>query len=327
MVAVPVFLSLQLVGGDDPVPDANSRNRFPQFVANASATVATPRWRMVSAVALVFLGLATGGTEVNGQETPSSTAKQPPAIDSPDAWQASYTRQKLVTADGTEHAYRLRFPDGFAEGETSQYPLVLLLHGAGERGSDNEAQLVHGAIEFARPERQGNNPCFVLVPQVPTGERWVDVDWSQPGGAGTFPDKDSPAFAAAIAMIKQWIEGGRVDPNRVYVTGLSMGGYGTWYAGAAHRDLFAAAAPICGGGDPSWAKRYAGLPIWAFHGSEDKAVPVVRTQEMIAALNAAGQQPPAVYTEYPGGGHDVWTQTFRRDDFFGWLFSQRRTDR
>lgn len=236
-----------------------------------------------------------------------------------------YTEQTFVDAEGKKHRYRLLFPTGYDKDENKKYPLVLMLHGAGERGDDNFAQLKHGAIEFARPDRQAEYPCFVLVPQVPKEQKWVDTDWSHAEGKGTFPDSHSPAYAAALGAVKTWLDSGRVDPARVYVTGLSMGGYGTWYASAASKDIFAAAAPICGGGDPSWAKRYEGMPIWAFHGSEDQAVPVGRSQEMIEALAKVEHKPEAIYTEYEGGGHNVWTETYRRDDFFRWLFSQTRS--
>jgi predicted peptidase len=103
-----------------------------------------------------------------------------------------------------------------------------------------------------------------------------------------------------------------------------MGGYGSWFAGAHASDLFAAMAPVCGGGDPEWAKRYAKMPIWTFHGTDDAVVPVARSREMIEALQQAGQEPPPIYTEYEGGLHDVWTETYQRDDLFQWLFSQRR---
>jgi predicted peptidase len=255
----------------------------------------------------------------------AATGQEPAA--KADDWQASYSSQTFTDAEGKSHAYRLRFPDGFQEGESKKYPLVLMLHGAGERGADNAAQLKHGAVEFARQDRQAKYPCFVLVPQVPIGQRWAEVDWSLPSGVGSAIEQDSPAFAAALGMVKQWIASNRVDPDRIYVTGLSMGGYGTWYAGGAHRDLLAAIAPICGGGDPAWAPRYAGLPIWNFHGTEDKAVPISRSQEMIEALKKAGQKPEPIYTVYEGGGHDVWTETYRRDDFFEWLFAQKRTPR
>jgi len=238
---------------------------------------------------------------------------------------AGYTEQTFVDSAGEKHRYRLLFPLGFDADAKQQYPLILMLHGAGERGDDNFAQLKHGAVEFARAERQRENPCFVLVPQVPKDQKWVDTDWSRDKGSGSFPSEHSPAYAAALGAVKSWIKGGRVDPERVYVTGLSMGGYGTWYASAASSDIFAAAVPICGGGDPTWSAKYVGMPIWAFHGSEDKAVPVGRSREMMDALKQAGQKPAPIYTEYEGAGHDVWTQTYRRDDLYQWLFSQKRS--
>ncbi len=274
------------------------------------------------ALMVVWVGLAGGllSSRVEAADKPAES----PSSDSP---LAAYTEQTYTDAEGVQHRYRLSFPAGYRSDATTQYPLVLLLHGAGERGDDNAAQLVHGATEFASAERQAEYPCFVLVPQVPSGEKWVDVDWGDSGGVGTFPETASPAFAAAVGMIKTWIDAGRVDPSRIYVTGLSMGGYGTWYAGAQAKELFAAIAPICGGGDPGWADRYQGLPIWAFHGSDDRAVPVARSREMIKALQDADHEPVALYTEYEGGPHNVWTRTFARDDFFAWLFKQQRTKR
>jgi predicted peptidase len=99
-----------------------------------------------------------------------------------------------------------------------------------------------------------------------------------------------------------------------------MGGYGTWYASVAEGSPFVAAAPICGGGDPSWAKRFVDYPLWVFHGDQDQAVPVERSREMVAAIKEAGGEPK--YTEYAGVGHDSWTQTYANNDFFTWLFAQ-----
>ncbi len=238
---------------------------------------------------------------------------------------AKYTQQTVVDSSGQTHRYRLLMPDGFDPAGDQVYPLVLLLHGAGERGDDNEAQLVHGAAEFAHEDRQREYPCFVLAPQVPQGKRWVEIDWNLPSGSGQFTETPTPSMVGALAAVQHWLDSSRVDPDRVYVTGISMGGYGTWYAAAQSRDLFAAAVPICGGGDPDWAKRYRGLPIWNFHGDADSAVPVVRSREIIAALQDAGQEPAAIYTEYPGAGHLIWADTYARDDLFQWLFSQRRS--
>ncbi len=128
----------------------------------------------------------------------------------------------------------------------------------------------------------------------------------------------------ALGILKSWTDTGRADLARLYIAGLSMGGYGTWYASAIDNRPFAAAVPICGGGDPDWAQRYAGLPIWTFHGDADTAVPVGRSREMIAALKAVKHTPEPIYTEIAGGPHDVWTDAFKRDDLFQWLFSQQK---
>jgi poly(3-hydroxybutyrate) depolymerase len=234
-----------------------------------------------------------------------------------DTWQDGFARKEHSSGDTTLR-YRLLEPPAPADG--GPLPLVLFLHGAGERGDDNAAQLKHGAIEFQR--RQKQNPCFVLIPQCPEGKRWVEVDWGGKVGTGTFPAEPSVPLAQSIEVVDALIASGAVDPDRVYVTGLSMGGYGTWYAAGMPGGRFAAAAPMCGGGDPLWAARYRDLPVWAFHGDRDEAVPPGRSREMIDAVRTAGGQPK--YTEYQGVGHDCWTQTYVDDAFHAWLFSQRR---
>jgi len=232
------------------------------------------------------------------------------------AWQESFARDERQS-DGATLRYRLFTPQPAPGG--GKPPLVLFLHGAGERGDDNAAQLKHGVGEFHR--RQAKHPCLVLVPQCPEGRKWVEVDWGGGGGAGTFPAEPSEPLRLTLEVVDGLIAAGKVDPDRVYVTGLSMGGYGTWYAAGMPGSRFAAAAPICGGGDPAWAKRYLGLPVWAFHGDDDRAVPVGRSREMIEAIRAAGGDPK--YTEYPGVGHDSWTRTYADDAFHAWLFAQR----
>jgi predicted peptidase len=236
----------------------------------------------------------------------------------PAAWHESFERDERQSG-GAKLRYRLFMPEATADG--AKLPLVLFLHGAGERGDDNAAQLKHGVVEFHR--RQAKHPCLVLVPQCPAGQKWVEVDWNDQGGAGTFPAEPSEPLKLALEVLDGLIAAGKVDPDRVYVTGLSMGGYGTWYAAGMPGSRFAAAAPVCGGGDPDWAKRYVGLPVWAFHGEDDRAVPVGRSREMIEAIRAAGGQPK--YTEYPAVGHDSWTPTYADDAFHAWLFAQRRS--
>jgi predicted peptidase len=214
--------------------------------------------------------------------------------------------------------YRLLKPKAYDARQ--KYPLVIFLHGAGERGDDNLKQLVHGMNDFASDEIMAKYPAFVLAPQCPEGKKWSEVDWS--AKSSTLPAEISPALGATIKAADTLQKEFTIDPKRIYITGLSMGGYGTWDALARRPELFAAAAPICGGGDPTFAVKMKDVPIWAFHGDDDKAVPVGRSREMIEALKAAGGQPK--YTEYPGVGHNSWARTYSDPALYEWLFAQRR---
>jgi predicted peptidase len=222
-------------------------------------------------------------------------------------------------AAGTKLLYRLLKPKDYDA--TKKYPLVLFLHGAGERGNNNSAQLVHGMADFASDKIMASYPAFVLAPQCPAGDKWVDVDWS--AAKHDMPEKPASPMRLTLAVIEKLRKEFSIDSDRLYITGLSMGGYGSWDAIQRHPNLFAAAAPICGGGDPKLAGKIAKLPIWAFHGDKDTAVKVERSREMIDAIKAAGGSPK--YTEYPGVGHDSWTATYKNPEFYQWLFAQRRS--
>jgi predicted peptidase len=214
--------------------------------------------------------------------------------------------------------YRLLKPKGYDA--SRKYPLVIFLHGAGERGDDNAKQLVHGMNDFAADEIMVKYPAFVFAPQCPAEQKWADVDWS--AKSNTLPEKPSPSLAATLQAVEALRMEFSIDEKRIYITGLSMGGYGTWDAISRRPELFAAAVPICGGGDPELAKQMQVVAIWAFHGDNDEAVPVHRSREMVAALKAAGAHPK--YTEYPGVGHDSWTQTYRDPALYAWLFAQKK---
>ncbi|HEX5105856.1 MAG TPA: prolyl oligopeptidase family serine peptidase [Pirellulaceae bacterium] len=214
--------------------------------------------------------------------------------------------------------YRLLKPQDL--GARQKYPLVLFLHGAGERGNDNVKQLVHGMNDFASDEIMAKHPAFVVAPQCPEDRKWVEVDWTL--DAHTLPESPSVSLEATIRLIESLQKEFTIDASRIYITGLSMGGYGTWDALARWPELFAAAAPICGGGDPAVAARFKDVPIWVFQGDEDTAVKPKRSREMVEALKAAGGQPK--YTEYPGVAHDSWTQTYADPTLHEWLFSQRK---
>jgi predicted peptidase len=227
--------------------------------------------------------------------------------------------EKRVFKDGKASLpYRLMKPADYDK--ASRYPLVVFLHGAGERGTDNDKQLVHGVAEFARAANRKKYPCFLIAPQCPDGKRWVEVDWS--AKSHTQPLEPSEPARLVLGSIEAVKKEFSIDTKRIYLTGLSMGGFGTWDLLARQPKLFAAAIPICGGGDPATAKKIAKIPIWAFHGDRDGAVIPQRSREMMAALEKAGGKPK--YTEYRGVGHDSWTRTYRDPAVLAWLFQQKQ---
>jgi predicted peptidase len=226
--------------------------------------------------------------------------------------------RQYASAEGDVLNYRLLKPKDFKP--TGDYPLVIFLHGAGERGDDNKAQLVHGMKEFCKPEWREKFKCYVLAPQCPNDHKWADVDWALPNVK--LPEKISRDLELTLQVVDQMLEASAVDKNRIYITGLSMGGYGTWDALVRRPDLFAAAMPICGGADPNTATKIKHVPIACFHGAKDTVVTPDKSSKMIEALRAAGSKP--VYVEYPDVGHDSWTETYATEDNIQWLFDQRR---
>lgn len=221
-------------------------------------------------------------------------------------------------ADGNVLRYRLLEPENYDP--STKYPLVLFLHGAGERGEDNRRQLIHGAGDLVRPGMRKQHPAFVVAPQCPEGQKWVDVPWD--GKSHSLPEQESDAMSLILQLLGELPKEFSIDQNRVYVTGLSMGGFGTWDLLARKPELVAAAIPICGGGDPKYVDRYKDVPIWVFHGGSDEAVDVKRSREMVAALEAAGGRP--IYTEYPEVGHNSWAATYANRAVWDWLFAQHK---
>jgi len=217
--------------------------------------------------------------------------------------------------------YRMLAPLEVAEGE--RYPLVVFLHGAGERGDDNVAQLKYLPTWLSAPKARAKHPCFLIAPQCPKNQKWSSAHWAekQPRMAEQPVDE----MATVIALIEHVMATQPIDPDRVYLTGLSMGGFGTWELAMRRPAMFAAVAPICGGGDATQAAKLKDVPVWAWHGDKDRAVPVTRTRELIEALRAAGGEPR--YTELRGVGHDSWTAAYTREDgVVPWMFAQRRGD-
>ncbi len=216
-------------------------------------------------------------------------------------------------------AYRLMKPATLEPGK--QYPLVVFLHGAGERGNDNAKQLAYLPTWLAEPEMREKFPCYVVAPQCPDGRVWGSLDWRQK--KTNYDEQLTDELAAVVAIVEQLIASEAIDADRVYLTGLSMGGYGTWELATRRRDLFAAAAPLCGGGDATQVKPLVDLPLWAWHGDQDPVIDIERSREMIAAIKAAGGTPR--FTEVRGGGHAIWGPAYRNEDgLLPWLFEQKR---
>jgi predicted peptidase len=219
---------------------------------------------------------------------------------------------------GKTLSYRLLKPKDYDAQQ--KYPLVLFLHGAGERGADNEVQLKHCVRVFAKDENRAKYPCFVAVPQCPDKAKWTNVDWNK--DAHTQPAQPAEPMRLALEMTAALQKEFSLDPQRLYVAGLSMGGFGAWDVIARFPDKFAAAVPICGGGDEKTAPLIAQIPIWAFHGAKDPVVKPARTRNMIEAIKKAGGAPK--FTEYPDAGHDSWTQAFNDPALLEWMFAQKK---
>jgi len=195
--------------------------------------------------------------------------------------------------------YLLFLPEGY--GKTKQrWPLMLFLHGAGESGTNLVKVKTHGPPKIV--DSKPDFPFILVSPQSP--------------GRGWNPD-------SLNALLDRIIRKYRVDKDRVYLTGLSMGGYGTWALAAAHPEKFAAIVPICGGGNPVDAKKLARVPIWVFHGAKDPTVPVDRSKEMVEAIRNAGGD--VKFTIYPEAGHDSWTETYDNPQLYKWLLEHKRS--
>jgi predicted peptidase len=232
-------------------------------------------------------------------------------------WQTLLDKRTFTGERGGKLPYRLLKPDDYDAKKS--YPLVVFLHGAGERGSDNDKQLIHGVAEFVRDENRKKYPCFLIAPQCPDGKKWVEVDWG--AASHHMPAEPSQSEALVLELIAALQKEYSIDAKRIYVTGLSMGGFGTWDLICRKPGLFAAAVPVCGGGDEMQAAKIAQLPIWAFHGAKDDAVKVSRTRNMIEAIKKAGGHPK--YTEYPKEGHASWVPAYKDAEMMKWLFEQK----
>ena len=229
----------------------------------------------------------------------SGCASQMRAVPAQTGQYAQTFAQQAPAALGIK--YLLYVPESYNQ-TRKPFPLVLFMHGAGERGDDLEVLRKHGPPRLVAEGKQF--PCIIVSPQCPTNAWWPT---------------QVPTLEALLDEIERTYY---VDKDRVYVTGLSMGGFGTWALAFDQPDRFAALAPICGRGDPAKAALIAQVPTWVFHGAKDTTVPLQNSQDMVDALKAAGGDPK--FTIYPDAGHDSWTATYNNPEFWAWMLAQKR---
>ncbi|WP_232056078.1 carboxylesterase family protein [Tuwongella immobilis] len=218
-----------------------------------------------------------------------------------------FLNREFKNSDGTISKYVIFVPHDYSP--EKPVPTILFLHGSGETGTDGLKQTTVGLPNAIRKQEK-TFPFLTIMPQAspvsPVRDRWFA---GQPNG-----DR-------AMAILKEVEQEFKVDSKRIYLTGLSMGGFGTWNLAAAYPKRFAAIVPVCGGGDPKSAEKIKEIPCWCFHGDEDKAVNVKLSREMIQALKAAGANPK--YTEYPGVGHNSWDAAYGTAELYPWLLSHQ----
>jgi predicted peptidase len=220
---------------------------------------------------------------------PASRAEDQPAAQTP----RQLNRDVKVTMN-----YLVYLPKDYQQ--QASWPLLVFLHGAGERGDNLDLVKKHGPpklIEAGKPF-----PFIVVSPQCPKDHWWEPFELS--------------------ALLDEIVEKYKVDQDRVYLTGLSMGGFGTWALAAYAPSRFAALAPICGGGDPIAARRVGQVPVWVFHGAKDPVVPLERSEKMVEAMKRFGGN--VKFTVYPEAGHDAWTETYANPELYEWLLQQKR---
>jgi predicted peptidase len=238
---------------------------------------------------------------------------------------AQYEKRSFKTSFDSTLSYRILYPKDFDA--TKKYPLVVFLHGAGERGDDNEQQLTHGANLFLKPTNRDSFPCIVVFPQCPKHDYWSSVKIDRTTTPYQFDfdytRKATNALASVADLVYSLKDNNYVDPTRIYIMGLSMGGMGTFEIAARQPKLFAAAISICGGGDTlHLPRRIRRIPFWVLHGTADPVVGVKESQRMVAALTK--RKASVKYSEYPNVGHGSWTNAFAEPQLLQWLFSNKK---
>ena len=238
------------------------------------------------------------------------------------AAQERYAKCELMV-DGDTLRYCALAPQKVEQDKS--YPLVVFLHGAGERGEDNQAQLFHGSQQFLNPVNREKYPCYVVFPQCPSGKygAYINRPNSLIPQEMTIQEQPSAFVSQVHQLITKYLAEQRVDPRRVYVIGLSMGAMATYDMVIRYPELFAAAVPICGSVNPLRITEAVKHTKWSiYHGDADTTVPLDGSREAYRKLRAVGAE--VKYTEFPGVAHGSWNPAFSTPDFMSWLFAQHR---
>jgi predicted peptidase len=235
-----------------------------------------------------------------------------------------YQKHLLVNKNDTL-PYRLLLPKNYDA--TKKYPLLMVLHGSGERGNDNEAQLVHGAKTFLQNEFRNKYAAIIVFPQCSQNSYWSNVDIKQDSTGKpnfVFNANGAPTVAMKLAqqLLFQLIKQYAVNTKQVYIGGLSMGGMGTFEIVRRNPLTFAAAFPICGGANPATAQQLSKVKWWVFHGAKDDVVPAQKSIAMVAALKKVNAS--VKFTLYPEANHNSWDAAFANPALFAWLFAQKK---
>lgn len=238
---------------------------------------------------------------------------------------SEYEKQTYTALSGQVLPYRVLYPKNYDR--SRRYPLVVVLHGSGERGVDNEKQLALGSDLFLEKSVRDRFPAIVVFPQCPPDSFWASVTFDRRTRPYTIEfqanNNLTRPLQAVVDLVQKFKTDGLVDSNRLYLLGLSMGGMGVFETLAHYPDLFAGAVSICGGGNPELADAYARkVKLWIFHGGSDSAVNVAYSRRMVSRLKAL--KAAVRYTEYPGVDHESWEPTFADPQLLPWLFAQHK---
>ena len=222
-------------------------------------------------------------------------------------------------SNGAKLPYRLFKPDNYDP--NASYPLIIFLHGAGSRGTDNVKHMTNCQfLTLISGENRVKHPAFLIAPQCPAGKRWCETDWSARTAHKT-PAVPSESMACLLELVDELRKEFPLDKSRLYVLGTSMGGYGTCDFVCRRGNEVAAYVPVCGGADNEKICQFKNAKAWFFHGDKDASVPVERSRSAVAALKAAGCD--VRYTELPGRGHSIWTEAYDAPGLAEWLFEQK----